>query len=390
MEYSVHVCFATGQPDANLLPVLQQTTKKLEKVIMLATPSMAKNAQWFQEALRDKVKVELVSLQSDLHVNEIYDVLLKILPEYEGRVIVNITGGTKLMAISTFSVCASLGVPFFYSDLQSFKQYYFEEFPLKLDSPHSEETIGSEIMETRRYLNIFLKARGFEPINIQEWHAFSSEEKEYADFLMRRCSDERRKQLMSGIKLLNKAAAEVYNDKSSLEASIELTDELNWFLDEITKYGWVKYEKKPSELMGRLKFANKEIARFLAGRWFEQYCAQAIKELGLQIKIFHGEVDKEGVPNELDAIFLYKGKLHLIEVKTANLKNNPKAQDALNKLNSLGHRLGGYSAKTCLISLEKISTSTKKRAGDYKITCIEGIAGGEDRIKQLLKEWIIK
>lgn len=390
MEYSVHVCFATGQPDANLLPVLQQTKKKLEKVIMLATPSMAKNAQWFKEALHNKVIVEIVSLQSDLDINEIHDVLLNILTEHEGKVIVNITGGTKLMAVSAFSVCASLGVPFFYSDLQSFKQYYFEDLPLKLERPHSVETIGQEIMETGRYLNIFLRARGFQPSNIQEWNAFSSQEKEYADFIMHRCTDERKKRLMSGIKLLNRAAAEVYNDKSSLGFPIELTDDLNWFLDEITKYGWVKYEKKPSEKTGNLKFANREISGFLAGRWFEQYCAQAIRELGLKIRTFHGEVDKEGIRNELDVIFLYKGKLHLIEVKTANLKNNPKAQDVLHKLNSLRQYLGGYSAKTCLISLEKISTSAKGRAEVNNIMCIEGVAGGEDRIKQQLKEWISK
>lgn len=390
MDYSVHVCFATGQADANLLPVLQQPKQKLEKVIMLATPSMAKNAQWFKEALLNKVSVEVVPLQSDLDINEIYDVLLNILPEYEGKVIVNITGGTKLMAVSTYSVCASLGVPFFYSDLQSFKQYYFEEFPLKLERPHSVETIGQEIMETRSYLDIFLRARGFQPSNIQEWNAFSSQEKDYADFIMKQRRHDCKEKLMAGIKLLNKAAAEAYDSQSSPEAPIELTDEVNWFLDEITKYNWVKYEKKPYAKTGKLKFANKEISGFLAGRWFEQYCAQVIRELGLNIKIFHGEVDKEGRRNELDVIFLYKGKIHLIEVKTANLKNNQKGQDVLHKLNSLRQDLGGFSAKACLISLEKITASTKKRAEGYKIKCIEGVAGGEDRIKQLLKEWIAK
>lgn len=387
MDYSVHVCFATGQPDANLLPILN-SKNKLEKVIMLTTPSKTREAEWLKNALCNEVPVEIVPLHGDLDINEINEVLVDLLSEYEGRVIVNITGGTKLMAVGAFSVCASLNVPFFYSDLQSFNQYYFEEFPLKLDRPHSVETIGPEIMETRRYLNIFLKARGFQPSDIQEWGNFSDQEKKYADFIMHKCTAERKLQLMSGIKSLNKAAAEVFNEKSTLQAPVELTDELNWFLDELTEYGWVKYEKKPSELKGRLKFANKEIAGFLAGRWFEQYCAKLVKDLGLPIRVFHGEVDKEGVRNELDVIFLLNGKIHLIEVKTANLKNEQKAQDVLYKLDSLRKNLGGYSAKVCLISLEKISPAAKARASEGNIVCIQGIAGAEDEIKRQLKNWL--
>lgn len=44
MGYSVQVCFATGQADANLLPILSSNTK-LEKVIMITTPTMKKKCR---------------------------------------------------------------------------------------------------------------------------------------------------------------------------------------------------------------------------------------------------------------------------------------------------------------------------------------------------------
>lgn len=388
MGYSVQVCFATGQADANLLPILSSNTK-LEKVIMLTTPTMKKNAEWFKSALRSVVPVEIIPLKNDLDVKEIYEKLGEILPEYEGRVIFNLTGGTKLMTIDTFIVCSTLDIPFFYLELQTFKLYYFEKFPLGIGNEPKIVPIGSEVMGTARYIKTFLEARGYQTNRIQEWGRPTEDQRKYFDFVMQRCSEERQKKLMEGIKPLNKAASEVKeNNSSELEAPVDLTENLNWFLDEIISLDWVKFIKKPYERKGKLVFKNKEVAEFLAGGWFELYCARILKELNVSTKIFHGEIEKEGIKNELDAIFLLNGKLHLIEVKTSNLKIEPKARDILYKLDSLRRSIGGSSSKACVLSLEEIERNARERAESLNIALIQGVAGRDSEIKRQLKSWI--
>lgn len=293
------------------------------------------------------------------------------------------------MTIDTFIVCSSLDIPFFYLELQTFKLYYFEKFPLNIGNEPKIVPISSDVMGTARYIKTFLEARGYQTNRIQEWGRPTEDQKKYFDFVMQRCSEERQKKLMEGIKPLNKAASEgKENNSSELEAPVDLTENLNWFLDEIISLDWVKFIKKPYERKGKLVFKNKEVAEFLAGGWFELYCARILKELNVSTKIFHGEIEKEGIKNELDAIFLLNGKLHLIEVKTSNLKIEPKARDILYKLDSLRRSIGGSSSKACVLSLEEIEHNARERAESLNIALIQGVAGRDSEIKRQLKSWI--
>ncbi len=384
-KYSVQICFATGQSDSNLLPILASDSK-LEKVLVLATPTMSTSAEFFKEALKHRVSVEVLHLQNDLKIKEINDLLIDKLPEYEGKVVFNITGGTKLMTVAAFVICSSLEIPFCYLELKTFKLYFFEKFPLNINEEPRIQTIGSEIAGSLNYLKTFLGTRGYIAKELEEWGSPSEDQKRYFDFIMGRSTDEKKKLLMEGIKPLNKAASLVTDDNVSKD-SIELSEALNLYLDELQDLGWVRYVRSFGN-RGKLQFKNREIARFLAGIWFEQYCAEVIKSLNLGVTLIHGKVLKEGIENECDVLFLLNGKLFLIEIKTANLTFEPKAQDIVYKLDSLRESLGGKSSKACLLSLEKVDHRVLDRAHQLGITCIDGVAGTENELKRQLREWI--
>lgn len=95
--------------------------------------------------------------------------------------------------------------------------------------------------------------------------------------------------------------------------------------------------------------------------------------------------------NEIDAAFLYRNRLHLIECKTANLASpgrggDSKGADAVYKLENL-RKMGGIAAKGMLIDYRgSLSDADRKRAQESGIA----VVGGNQvrNLAEKIRDWV--
>lgn len=398
MNAQVMICFATGQPDCNLVPILSSSFHS-KKVCLLTTPEMQKKASIFQKALKDYIEVEIIELGSSDDIGVIQDVLMETIDKYENRV-VNISGGKKPMAIAAFNVCSAFSVPVLYLDIDTFNVFLFENFQSNSLTNHRRVNIKSEVKNNEKNLKLYLKTREIFSTNLREWKGPSATEKEYFDFIMKSRTEQDRKTILEGLRILNKYAVESVNSKypkTSITDSHLTSFSFNIIREELEKLEFLIPGDDKS-----LRFKDKQTADFLAGKWFEKYCAMEIKNIFPQIPIFHGEVIQGDIKNELDLIFLKGGKLFFGEVKTSNLsQDKPQHSNIAYKLNTLMEKVGGKSAKACLMSLGSLGSleenqtkkrfdnyKIKKRFDNYEICCIDNVLGRADLLRKKLREWI--
>ena len=144
---------------------------------------------------------------------------------------------------------------------------------------------------------------------------------------------------------------------------------------------------------------------YLKGGWLEAHVAALIAvaapdDWAADVQI--GQDGDTGRNNEIDAIVTCGNRTLLIEVKTANLdrktsaddgsKSN-KAQDALFKLDSIGHDLARYFSANWLVSARALSNAGRQRADDKRIRLFapahNGTASAALReFEDALRKWV--
>ncbi len=155
-----------------------------------------------------------------------------------------------------------------------------------------------------------------------------------------------------------------------------------------------------SEFISKINFPHKENGKllpievkYLTGEWFEEYVSQKLKmELNLtddEIKtgLVISKKNRKGelIPNEMDVIFIWKNKIHTIECKTSvfyqvevdgKLKNKNILSETLYKSDSLRQGFGLY-VNTSIFILDLIEESNHllkeplERADLYNIKIVD-------------------
>lgn len=391
MKDRVMICFATGRSDCNLLPILSSKFQP-QKVCLLCTPEMKEEAAFFKDALNGRTEVDIVELGTSDEIGRIQDTLMEVVGRYENKVVMNITGGKKTMTIAAFNVCSAVAIPFFYLDLKTFNVFYFENNQSGAVVEPRVENIQYDIKNNKGNLKIFLKARKIVAEDLHEWQQPTDDEKEYFDFIMKCRNSSESEVILKGLRILNKYASKSAADpKNRNVVSVEREDRtdfgFNEICDELEKLEFLL----PSE-SSLIKFKNHETAEFLAGKWFEKYCAMVFKNLFPQLPIFHGEMFITGqTKNEFDLVFLKDSKIFIGEVKASHLsEESPKHSPIIYKLDSLKNSVGGKSSQACLISLDEVNNEIKGRCKTNKIFCIDKVLGRVDILEKQIKEWLKK
>lgn len=390
MKDRVMICFATGQSDCNLLPILSSKFQP-QKVCLLCTPEMKEEAAFFKEALNGRTEVEIIELETSDEIGRIQDALMEVVDRYENKVVMNITGGKKTMTIAAFNVCSAFAIPFFYLDLKTFNVFYFENNQSGAVVEPRVENIKFDIKNSKGNLKIFLKARKIVAEDLHEWKQPTADEKEYFDFIMKFRDPSELQVILEGLRILNKYASKSVKPNNRIEVPIERKDWSHLGFNEICE----KLEKLEFLLpsgSALIKFKNHETAEFLAGKWFEKYCAMVFKNLFPQLPIFHGEMFITGqTKNEFDLVFLKDSKIFIGEVKASHLsEESPKHSPIIYKLDSLKNNVGGKSSQACLISLDEVNNEIKGRCKTNKIFYIDKILGRVDILEKQIKEWLKK
>lgn len=358
MKINTHLCLVSSQATPNLIPIIGEETRPI-RVVLAVSKNMGQQADWLEKVMQIKgVKIERLEIPDPYDFDRCWDIISDWLVNQKVNVALNVTGGTKIMAIAAQDVFRTEKKIIFYVNIQ-------DDSILRLD--RNEKPI---FLPAKIGLKEYLESHGFTlkdkvkpPITIKQRNFFK-------DFIK---EAKRLKSVMGSLNYLSMQAKETLS--CSLEDKIDSNEKLQELIKIFATGGYLSLEKS------KLVFPDEESRKFVNGGWLEFLVFQTLADLkpklqlsdyamGLQITGANHETS-----NELDGAFLHGNTLHIIECKTANLMKETldnmqtKGTDTLYKLNSL-RELGGIRTKVLLVDYQGLNLADKERANQMKIKVI--------------------
>lgn len=377
--FDIHICLISGQPTPNLVPALSPDMCP-KKVIMLVSNEMKEQAGYLKNVLRKYgvlTDEETIENAYDIAViqKQIEELIGKLRQEKDApSIVLNLTGGTKPMAIAAQTACFYNDIPYFYLRHDTNEIQLYTPVDGNMQSCH----IGSKL-KLPDYLEV---------------HGFRLEQKPASGIhiLNDRINDLQKSLVLNAqrfseaIGIMNRLANDAEEQKtlSIRIAEQDRTPDFDKLLDDFQAAGILSVSGDT------LRFTS-EGARFFAnGGWLEDYVFDIVRKLPLQDCQKNCEVFRQSrfaSKNEIDVAFMAKDRLYLIECKTRNFIRDKKiGQDTLYKLDSLLPDLGGLNARGMLVSYRKLDDATRKRANDNKIKIVE--ASQLQGLKNQISTWI--
>ena len=378
-KYDIHVCLVSDQAAPNLLPILDSEFKPQKAVFVVSTKDEIKEkANSLKLAFKQNdIDVDILELSNEFDFQSMETELFDLLSSYENEnIALNVTGGTKLMAIAAQNVFSGVK-PIFYINTNKEEIIFI--------SKENDKHIPVQKLNTKTLINTYLSSYGVSVLKNKDDFNFYKLGV-FTERFVRRQEDY--KDIISKLNLLAFNAS-----NSKLETNFtNYSNDLKLILEDLADEDLVR-------LNGDIvDFKNEQTRSFLNGNWLEYFTykqANSIADVidadwNVDVVNSKYEKNKVGVNNELDVIFMAKNKCHIIECKTINFENTEnkdKLQSYLDKLNSL-KGYGGSLTKVCLVSFYAIPQNIKRRAEKDNIEIID-----DYRIKNLkerIQSWIKK
>jgi len=346
MKKVIHIINVSAQPIPNVLPVLEDVQKygtESVAVLICASAQMQERASWIEGFLRDKgVEVRCSSKPTPVDsVNQMLkyfgDVQSEALGSGAEKVVVNLTGGTKLLSIATFTAFFNQRdkIAFIYVDTQG------KSSPKCLNILSDD---SHEFPEGLLRVEDFLTLYGKHVTNGDLRPRISPADRAFLDDMQ-------------------KLAQKIPN--------------LNGLLT-----GWSQNEewRLPRECLdvfkknGRVRrnvtgfFRPLDEQKFLTGGWLEHYVYDILKRRGDVQDVATGikYATEQGVENEADVMFVRNNQLFTVECKTGSFVAERKtgiktittglAYKSKDIISELGSACSGW-----LISLKELERSDYDR-----------------------------
>ncbi len=370
---SVHIMLVSDQAAANLLPALDAVLKPTHAVL-LVSKRMVQRANHIATVLTENgIKTQQVQLEDEHDMVALEHAVLEVAARVDGEkdIVVNLTGGTKLMALAVQSVAQAAHWPAFYLDIDT-------DSVVWLDKTKPSHKLTQQL-RLRHYLGGYgfaLKDGIERPQPNASWQVLMTD-------LIQNVGS-----LEEPIGQLN-YLCQVADKSLRVKLTRQQNDSLS--LDALLR----KFEEK--KLLKRqgeeLIFASEDARRFASGGWIEHHVYQTVcgvtGDLLIRDKAANLQVtDSSGQPNEMDVAFMARNRLFVIECKTAKM-NNPddtKANDTLYKLSENCRRIGGAGTRGMLATYRPLRESEQRLA---KALQIEVVSSRElARLDERLKQWV--
>lgn len=355
MNYDTHVCLVSAQATPNLIAAIDKQWRA-RRVVLVTSSEMADHANHLERVLKRRgIAVERLSINDAYDYFGLYETLFNFLARQTGTVALNVTGGTKIMAMAAQEAFRDAKTPVFYVNVNT-------DAILVIGDRERNASLSGKVG-----LVDFLEAHGYTFANGTR-PAKPSVTREESDLTLR---------IVDGVEKfgpslgeLNAIAAQA---KGSLLGKLDERQRdsinLNAIVDLFVEGGHI-HRKNHS-----LRFASEPSRLFVGGGWLEQHVFKAMADLagarhfadyGMNMKIL---APNGATSNEIDGAFLYRNTLHLIECKAANLANtgnsgDDKGTEAIYKLETL-LKMGGLRTRGMLIDYRG-RLSTAYGAGDKK------------------------
>jgi hypothetical protein len=368
--FRTHLCLVSQQGTPNFLPVLDSRTRP-DEVILVVSPDMRARAAWLRAAIEARgVRVSECAIADPWNIASVQDALLDLLSARAGSSIaLNITGGTKPMAIAAQEVFRAEGYPVFYvhPERNEILPLWTGGAPIPI-----EERVG-----IAEYLSI---------------HGFTERDRDRREFPERYhvlCDEwvNEVERFAESLRKLNRLAQEA-RARLEVEMGRWARDErLREVVDKLDRHGIAVVDGE------RLCFPD-ESARFFAnGGWLELHVARAVEDLGREVGVQDSARSLKvrsagGAGNEMDVAFLAHNRLFLVECKSRQMGGDEEAgpgAEALYKLDTLT-AMGGLNTRGMLVSYQAVEAWDKRRAADLRIRIVE--AGQLRNLHRHLCEWM--
>ena len=382
MKIDVHVCLVSQQATPNLAPILASEFRPREVVLMVSR-QMRQQADALAVVLQKYgVACEQIAIDDPYDIAKMTEQFLNLVVARESELIgLNVTGGTKPMAIAAQEAFRLADKPVFYVHPETNAIQFL--------------TVGFETLTLPSKMRIedYLSAHGYGIVGeLQRQTTSGSSLKRLTDTLALNVVSFGRA-IGSMNSLANKAQqGDMRGGHQIREACLDVEVDVGLLGDP----GWLKLadlfaEAGVLKLVGnKLHFMDADTRFYANGGWLEDHVFEVSRAMTLQdcalnvrVKNMFGIGHSE---NEIDVALLSRNRLHLIECKTRNfLREGTHGADALYKLDSLA-ALGGLNTRCLLVSYRELGAADKQRAKDLRVKTVE--AHQLRDLKNQLQSWI--
>lgn len=374
MNPEIHVLLVSEQAAPNLLPALDPALKPLTAVLVVSA-KMKGRAEDLEAVLAESgVRTMRVSLDDEHDFAKLESALIDFAAAHEGqRVALNVTGGTKLMALAAQTVANAAGWQVFYVDVDTDEAIW-------LGSEARRQPLTQQLR-----LRHYLRGYGF---ILDQRVARPQPNQRYNDLLQTLIVQ--MGSLEKPLSQLNWLAQQA-EDRDSLDVAMSPEQLDSRSLEALLR----NLEEAQILSLKReiITFAGNAERSFAKGGWLETYVFRTVsaltEELALRDKAMNVVVlDKNGVKNELDVAFLARNRLFVIECKTARMDKPeaPKANDALFKLSEVCRRVGGLGTRGMLASYRRLGDAERRLAAALRVEVVCG--PGLARLDKRIKAWV--
>ena len=351
-----HIVLVSGQALPTLLGA-SLPGREPSHIHAVVTPAMQKAAGLLQQALNARGRqcaFTEYALVSDTGQEAMYSVLNSIYEACGGESLgINLTGGTKLMALAAAEWASAYDVPAFYIDTAG-------EQAILIGREWQHSPLP-DVLTVRG----LLAANGFLVEQSDSTPVPPPRRSLLARLLDFTCSP-RGEKALGRLNYLAQKALEgglCVRDEGPEDAA---WDELLAFFSEA---GMAQAEA------GYVAFPDEAARSWCNGLWFEEYVKMTLYHLKAKQRIhdFASSVTvrRDGVLNELDALFTARNRLFTIECKTTAMPLN-RAASFLYKADSLHDRLGGVFARAMLCSVRPLASKDRERARSMGVCIVCG------------------
>lgn len=379
----LHLCIATGQNLANLIPALQCHA---QEAWLLQTPEMVGRAGFLADALKARgIAVQRIDFADD-DVATLNAQAAAIAERLDGRAVtINLSGGTKLMTLAlTQTLAEHLATGsaetqphLVYTDTRHRRLNWLRPAP------------RSEAMADVLRIDDILLAQGYRRAPVcggagaAEWHRAAEGRK----MLTRHFGDQAHA-LGRFLGTLNGMANRALSEPAgpwrphqefdftpggagaSLLRAAHSAGMLHW--DEQTQ----------------IVFHDADAARYVRGGWAEEYAGLKISGMRPRDWAPNLLVESAGghTPNEIDAAVVHGNRLLFVECKAAATGDDDKLAGWIYKLSQLARSVGGQLAQPLLLSARSIGDAHRQRAREYGVDILA--AAELSTLPDYLRRWM--
>lgn len=325
-------CLVSRQAMANVLPVLMYQPSN---VVLFTTPEEKLCADNLERLFKSKnfnvLRKDNLDAYDYVSFNE---VVKNVLSKFQENVWLNVTGGTKLMALAAYEAFAENDKTIIYCNTENNEIIYL--FP----------QLKTEPLKLSITIEDYLKAYGYELLETK-----SQDVKDYYFHLFNHLYEQ---------KLIKKFTVFLDNFRSQSAAD----SNIKTFNDRKDKI--FSIQKTVSAVLLFIKDKKYKFTddRFLKGEWLEYFVQWSLKkqnitpEVGVKIK------SSSDVENEIDIMFIKNYQLNLISCKSGR-RNDPNKD--IYEIETLRNVAGGTFGKAFLVTSAPLTERMLKRAEDLKI-----------------------